>query len=433
MLLSILLHLLLLTTAYGVEAEVVVSMTPKSLGHVFKREMSLLHDSILNARPKPFRATYLGLEVTIDNFQVADMKMPRISYETSTSSHSHMTFKLLGGSARLIGQYSAVYKTKRGGQFEMVLDHFHLAVPVQRHGVAKFTPDSKMCTLEVDESMMSLTPALPEQISGKIKTDMLEQLRLSLCTRTTEFFEKLNSKLANFAEATDISQGGHSSHINVELQLRNASPDDDSSVHVAVTESVINAELSKLFSAANTRFLWNDVPEIKELLKKCETTECRAIEDGDITSSLSDRPSIKIQDDDSLLLHLPLSTSFSTSNKKELFTVKSEAHLILENLDIEQPEDGYVSWSAEFKVKELKITKFSSSRNFQKLSSTIESWIKENNIFIENLLNSYLRGSLPVHLRSPLSWSHRLHARPDFSTHSLRFHVHPHFSPPLLV
>lgn len=393
-----------------------------------------------------------------------------------------MTFKLLGGSARLLGQYSAVYKTKREGQFELILEHFHLSVPVQRNGLTKFvslpfghfdkylntltlipqgiseclilinklqTPSPDACTLEVDEAMVTLSPVLPEQISTKIKADLMDQLRNAACFQATSFFSKLNSQLLHFAEATDISQGSHPSHIDVDLVLQNASPDDDSAVRVAVSESVVNAEISKLYSTANTRFLWNDVPEIKGLLEKCTSSECRFIEDRDIQSSFFDRPSLKIHSDDTVALRLPLSTTLTTSAKKELFRIQSDIHLILEDIVVEHPENGLVSWSAKFRVKDIKILQTASSRNFQKFASTIESWIQENkgfievsiasnpsvsdNFFFQNLLNSYLHGSLPVHLRSPLSWSHRLHARPNYSTSSLHFQVHPHFVPSLRV
>ncbi|KAF1765344.1 hypothetical protein GCK72_005296 [Caenorhabditis remanei] len=422
--------LFLLTTTLA--AEVVVKMTPKAVAHVFKKEMSALHKSVLHLKPPPFQATYLGLEVTIDHLQVVDLKMPRLTYETSTSS-SQMTFKLIGGSARLLGQYSAVYKTKREGQFEMNLEHFHLSVPVQRNSLTKFAVSSDLCTLEVDESIITMRPVLPEQISEKIRFDLLEQLRLASCTKATSLFAKMNSKLMHFAEATDISQGGHPSHINVELQFQNPTAEDDSAIHVDVSESVINAELSKLYSTANTRFIWNDVPEIKDLLKTCKASECKFFEDGDIVSSFFDRPSVRIHSDDSISLRLPLSTSLTTTGGQELFRIQTEVNLNLEDVVLEQPENGDVSWSAKFRVKDINILQTSSSRNFQKFATTMESWIDGHKGFLENLLNTYIRGSLPVHLRSPLVWTHRLHARPNFSTSSLNFLVHPHFSPPLRV
>ncbi|CAI2345648.1 unnamed protein product [Caenorhabditis sp. 36 PRJEB53466] len=425
------LPLLLLTTAHA-DAEVIVSVTPKAVAHLFKKEISSLHKSLLRLEPSAFRAKYLGLDVTIDKFQVVDLKMPRITYETSPAS-SFITFKLLGGSARVIGQYSAVYKTKREGQFEMSLEHFHLAIPVQRTGLLKFTPSSDSCTLEVDETMISLTPALPEQISVKIKNDLLEQLRRDSCARANAFFSKLNSQLNNFVESTDITQGGHPSHIAVDLQLQSASIEDDSAVHVEITESVINAELSKLFSSANTRFLWNDVPEIKALLKNCDSAECRLLEDGDLASSFFDRPSVKINSDDSASVRLPLSTVLTTSNGKELFRIQSELHLDLEDILVEQPEQGAIAWSAKFRVKKVDIQKTTSSRSIQKFMAKLESWIGENKSFIENLLSFYLRGNLPIQLRSPITWSHRLHARPDSSSSSVRLQLHPHFSPSLLV
>ncbi|CAA93777.1 Glycoprotein Hormone (FLR-2) Interacting protein [Caenorhabditis elegans] len=413
-------------------AEVVVKMTPKSVAHVFKKEMSSLHTSLLHLKPSPFQATYLGLEMTIDHLQVVDFKMPKLSYETS-ASQSHMTFKLLGGSARLLGQYSAVYKTKREGQFEMIFEHFHMSVPVKRTALTKFTVASDECTLEVDESMITMSPVLPEQISAKIKSDLLDQLKEAACSNATQFFSKLNSHLIHFAEATDISQGGHPSHIDVELHFQNPTSEDDTAIHVDVTESVVNAELSKLYSSANTRFIWNDVPEIKELLKSCKTTECRFIEDGDIVSSFFDRPSIRIQSDNTVSLRLPLSTSLTTTNGKELFRIQTEVELNLEDIVLEHPENGEVFWSAKFHIKNIRILQTSSSRNFQKFATRMESWIEEHKLFMENLLNTYIQGSLPVHLRSPLAWTHRVHARPIFSTSSLSFHVHPHFSPSLRV
>lgn len=428
-----LLHMLilfLLTTAFA--AEVVVKMTPKAVAHVFKKEMSSLHSSLLHLKPPPFQATYLGLEVTIDHLQVVDLKMPRLTYETGTTP-SRMIFKLIGGSARLLGQYSAVYKTKREGQFEMVLEHFHLAIPVQKTALTKFTVSSDMCTLEVDESMITMSPILPEQISAKIKNDLLNQLRDASCTKAATMISRMNSQLIHFAEATDISQGGHPSHINVELHFQNPTAEDDSAIHVEVTESVVNAELGKLFSSANTRFIWNDVPEIKDILKDCKSSECRLFEDGDIVSSFFDRPSIRINSDDTVTLRLPLSTTLTATGGKELFRVQTEVNLILEDIVLDEPVNGDVSWSAKFQVKEIIVLQTSSSRNFQKFATTMESWIGEHKAFFENLLNTYIRGSLPVHLRSPLVWNHRLHARPNFSTSSLNFHVHPHFSPPLRV
>uniref|UniRef100_A0A1I7TFC5 BPI1 domain-containing protein n=1 Tax=Caenorhabditis tropicalis TaxID=1561998 RepID=A0A1I7TFC5_9PELO len=366
--------LFLLTTAFA--AEVVIKMTPKAVAHVFKKEMSSLHTSLLHLKPPPFQATYLGLEVTIDHLQVVDLKMPRLTYETVSSD---------------------------------------------------------LCTLEVDESMITMSPVLPEQISAKIKTDLLNQLRDASCSKAITMISKLNSKLIHFAEATDISQGGHPSHIDVDIEFQNPTPEDDSAIHVEVTESVINAELSKLFSTANTRLIWNDVPEIKDLLKKCKSSECQFFEDGDIISSFFDRPSIRIHSDDTVALRLPLSTSLTTIGSKELFKVQTGVNLNLEDVILEEPENGDVQWNAKFRVKDIQILQTSSSRNFQKFATTMESWIGEHKGFLENLLNTYIRGSLPIHLRSPLVWNHRLHARPNFSTSSLNFHVHPHFSPPLRV
>ncbi|UMM18193.1 hypothetical protein L5515_014369 [Caenorhabditis briggsae] len=428
-----LLHMLilfLLTTVFA--AEVVVKMTPKAVAHVFKKEMSSLHTSLLHLKPPPFKATYLGLEVTIDHLQVVDLKMPKLTYETAPSPN-HMTFKMIGGSARLLGQYSAVYKTKREGQFEMILEHFHLSIAVQRNALTKFAVTSDKCTLEVDESMITMSPVLPEQISAKIKEDLLEQLREASCLKATTLISKMNTHLMHFAEATDISQGGHPSHINVELHFQNPTAEDDSAIHVEVSESVINAELSKLFSIANTRFIWNDVPEIKNAVKECKTVECKFFEDGDIVSSFFDRPSVKIQSDDSICLTLPLTTSLTTSSGQELFKIKTDVNLILEDVALEHPENGDVQWRAKFQIKDIKVLQTSSSRNFRKFASTMESWIDTHKGFLENLLNTYIRGSLPVHLRSPLVWTQRLHGRPNFSTSSLNFHVHPHFSPSLRV
>ncbi|CAB3411035.1 unnamed protein product [Caenorhabditis bovis] len=415
---QLLIHLLLLllTTTRG---EVLVDVSPNSIAHLFKRELSAIHDRLIRISPPPFHSTYLGLELKVDHIQLVDLHMPRISYELIAPDVINL--KLLGGSARLLGQYSAQYKTKREGQFEFIMTDFHFSMPVRRSTPNyQLTPDAA-CSLELDESRVVMTPAFPEQITKNIRTSMLHTINDQVCKEAEKFVERFSKRLANSVKLLDISEGDHPSTVDVVVNLHNP-PADEQAIRISVTESLINSELAKLSTGAETRFLWNSVPELAEHLRNSE------FGDGHIESSLRDRPTIRLADE--ILVVLPITTTFSRV-AHALFNVDTDVVLIMRNPMVSAPNaDGRIEWSSDFELRSVEIVKISASRKFGAFFATpLDAKIEANKPFIENILSKYLRGALPIQLNG-LTWnhSHRLkHINPD----SLTFSIMPHFAPPV--
>ncbi|CAD6192587.1 unnamed protein product [Caenorhabditis auriculariae] len=420
-------------------ADIAVSVSNRAFAHAFKRELKEARDAILRHRPESLNDTYLTLEIVVDNIQIVELHMPHLTYQVT--GPKALDVKMAGGSARGIGLYSAVYKTKREGQFEVDLSGFLLTLPL-RSSTDGTLSVSDGCSLEIDEVNVVMTPAIPDPITEKLRSRVIKNVEETSCRQARAFVSRLSKRYKETVKFTDITEGSSPPAFGISLFLEDGlhttSNAEDSSldennehsisetVEVKIDEATIAAELEKLYTAANTNFHWHVLPELDDLTKGCSgQVECLGLLEGQLVSELRQAPSVKFSEG---IAHvtLPLTTTL-THGSRNLFAVDTDVELAVDKFFLHSPEDGRVDWSARYSLVEAKVTRVFASRRMHWLAETIDALLVNNKVNIEDILNKYLRGSLPVEVRD-VTWRPTV-AR--FSRGAVAFHLLPHFSPPL--
>ncbi|PAV60377.1 hypothetical protein WR25_23566 isoform F [Diploscapter pachys] len=184
--------------------ELSFTLQPKGLEHIMKKSLESIRHDLIQQTPLSLSTNYLDLEISLNDLRFAEFVLPELHIHTVSASR--LSFKTSGGFVRLQGAYSAVYKTRRLGQFEAIFEDINAETTVhllKEQQTLKIT--TAKCKFAIDQIYVNLTPKLPQQINDAIKNAIIAAYEKRACGSIENYVNSLGKKLKSVAEIVDFS------------------------------------------------------------------------------------------------------------------------------------------------------------------------------------------------------------------------------------
>uniref|UniRef100_A0A6F7P9K7 Secreted protein n=1 Tax=Haemonchus contortus TaxID=6289 RepID=A0A6F7P9K7_HAECO len=438
-----------------IDSDITLRLYPSGIEYALEQIMLAIRHDAMRHRPHTIRTSYHGMDININSIQIVDFLVPKL--EVERLSETKFRFFTHGGGMRYLGLYSTVYKTKREGQFEAILDDIRVQLDVDFSDEDEhITVIEKKCIARIEEVLVQLIPPMPTQIVNLLREKIEHRFYEKVCTASIPYITKLANMIRSLAFIEDISARESGSlppctieHDRVAARLdsrgvklsfkrtiprqkRATSPNSiveaDTSISemasVSVTEEYINEILYDLTESGSVLFHLHEIPKIQEILRtRCGNEHClgsyadlKGAMDGSghLDSTVVSPIRVEIFANHARL-QLSLNTVLSYENRAAHHRIPylrfgTVITMRLMELNISASDGAYYRWTARYEITALKV--HSVHTDFEELKGVagrLEEHINLHRVEIEELLTTHLNGELPLRL-NPL-----VRLQPDFA------------------
>ncbi|PAV60376.1 hypothetical protein WR25_23566 isoform B [Diploscapter pachys] len=392
--------------------ELSFTLQPKGLEHIMKKSLESIRHDLIQQTPLSLSTNYLDLEISLNDLRFAEFVLPELHIHTVSASR--LSFKTSGGFVRLQGAYSAVYKTRRLGQFEAIFEDINAETTVhllKEQQTLKIT--TAKCKFAIDQIYVNLTPKLPQQINDAIKNAIIAAYEKRACGSIENYVNSLGKKLKSVAEIVDFSSkdvnrnensksvqhdlihytvNEESVHLHwehktnrVPLGMTSKKPlkreytlVEPSMITLSISDDYLNDRLNSLINSEEVKISLHKIDKVAELLSlncKEQSIPCvgqlaklpTAIDGtGHFTWRVSAPPTLH-QDAMGVHVVLPMRSSISyytTAHKRIRFvSFDTLLKLRIKKLSIDQKADGRLYYQSKLGIESIEITNAKSSVN----------------------------------------------------------------------
>ncbi|VDO23911.1 unnamed protein product [Haemonchus placei] len=151
-----------------IDSDITLRLYPSGIEYALEQIMLAIRHDAMRHRPHTIRTSYHGMDININSIQIVDFLVPKL--EAERLSETKFRFFTHGGGMRYLGLYSTVYKTKREGQFEAILDDIRIQLDVEFSDEDEhITVTKKKCIARIEEVLVQLIPPMPTQIINLLR------------------------------------------------------------------------------------------------------------------------------------------------------------------------------------------------------------------------------------------------------------------------
>ncbi|KAK5979276.1 BPI1 domain-containing protein [Trichostrongylus colubriformis] len=433
--------------------DITLRLYPSGMDYAIEKVMLAIRHDAMRHRPHTIRASYHGMDITVDSIQIVEFLVPKL--EVERLGETKFRFFTHGGGMRYLGLYSTVYKTTREGQFEALVDDIRIQVDVEfsdedNHVIVS----EKKCSAGVGETLVQLIPSMPSQIVNLLSERIQHRFHEKVCPAFTHYVGEVANIVRSLASIEDVTTQKDELSLpcviehdrvatridsrGAKLSFKRTIPREkrsaisnavvepeipvDEMASVSVTEDYINEMLCDLTESGSIIFHLHRIPAVQEVLRtQCDDRRCLGafadldrVTDGSghLDSFVTSSPRVEFYNDQALV-HISLNTVLSYENRAAHHRIPylrfgTDMTMRLTKLNFGVSDDGYYRWTARYEIVELKThdvhTDFEQLKGFSK---HLEEHLNLHRANIEDLLTKHLNGDLPLRLNQ------HVHLQPD--------------------